>query len=80
MKVEPCRSRFGHWLAVEDQPGCAFEPDYRGSAEDMVPAGFEDFTPYIGGNDVEDFPSDTAEPAGAAAPHRFTFPTVYLAQ
>lgn len=53
---------FGYFLALDDQPGCAFEPDYRGSIEDLVPEGFDDFRLYIGGNDVEEFPSDGGEP------------------
>ena len=63
------RVSFGYWLAVDDQLGCAFEPAHRGSVEDLVPEGFEDFTLYVGGNDVEEFPSDAGEPPeGAIAP------------
>jgi hypothetical protein len=60
------RVSFPYWMAVDDEPGGGFAPTYRGGLEDVVPEGLDDFHLFIGGSDVDEFPSDSGEPPEGA--------------
>ncbi|MGW5349064.1 hypothetical protein ACWERV_00910 [Streptomyces sp. NPDC004031] len=61
------RSTFAYWIAVDDGQGAMFEPLHRGSPEDLLPAGYDDFGLYVGGGKADTYPSDHP---GSHANHR----------
>ncbi|MFI0937653.1 hypothetical protein [Streptomyces sp. NPDC021020] len=63
------RSTFGYWIATDDGLGALFEPLYRGSPGDLLPAGYDDFGLYVGGGKVDEYPSDGSDGSDRHADH-----------
>jgi hypothetical protein len=62
------RVSFGYWLAIDDQPGCGFEPQYRGSVDELVSERYDEFRLFIAGSKTEEFPSDSGERSEGTEP------------
>jgi hypothetical protein len=71
---DPQRAVFHYVLAIDDMEAVEFAPYYSGSADDLVPEGFDDFCMYFAGG--KDTFTITAPPPDGHEPEPYVYETL----